>query len=317
MLSPPTATPPSERVTLNLVAHKSHCVKFGLTRTYALPPDVRPTHDPEQIATARGADSQPTPAYGPFQNRTAFLLAEWYWTSTSKSFLDFQRLVSIMKCGDFSLDDAINVNWRSAFKELGAHKTELGEGSSSWTSDDDWLSAPISIDIPFRDNKKNSARIRSFLVGTFRYRSIISVIKEKVSNLADSRQFHYHPYTATWSRTPDSPEVELYGELYTSRAFREEHERVLRQPSTLHNEGVERVVVALMFWSDGTQLTSFGGASLWPCYLFFGNESKYRRGKPSAKLGHQIAYFMKVANFQRLALDDGSDKLPIFSSPTG
>jgi hypothetical protein len=220
-----------------------------------------------------------------------------------------------MKYEDFSLNDAIKVNWKSAFKELGAHKTDLGEGCLSWTSDDDWLTAPISIDIPFHNKMKNSGT-RSFPVGTFRYRSIISVIKEKVSNLADSRQFHYHPYTATWSRTPDSPEVELYGELYTSRVFREEHERVLRQPPTPHNEGVERVVVALMFWSDGTQLTSFGGASLWPCYLFFGNESKYRRGKPSARLGHQIAYFMKVTNFQELALDDGTEKLPIASYPT-
>lgn len=122
----------------------------------------------------------------------------------------------------------------------------------------------------------------------------MSVIKEKVTSEKDSQLFHYYPYQATWKRTEDSPEVELYGELYASRAFREAHEDLQHQPSTSSNRGLERVIVALMFWSDATHLTAFGGASLWPCYLFFGNESKYRRAQPSAYLGHQIAYFLKV-----------------------
>jgi hypothetical protein len=35
----------------------------------------------------------------------------------------------------------------------------------------------------------------------------------------------------------------------------------------------ELVIVALMFWSDVTHLTSFGDAKIWPFYMFFGNES--------------------------------------------
>lgn len=46
-----------------------------------------------------------------------------------------------------------------------------------------------------------------------------------------------------------------------------------------------------MFWSDATQLTSFGNAKLWPCYLFFGNKSKYRRCRPSCNLCCHVAYF--------------------------
>ena len=38
-----------------------------------------------------------------------------------------------------------------------------------------------------------------------------------------------------------------------------------------------------MFWSDSTQLTQFGTAKLWPLYVFFGNESKYRRCQPTNK----------------------------------
>lgn len=141
---------------------------------------------------------------------------------------------------------------------------------------------------------KNSGTQRH-RVCDFRHRNIVSVIKEKIANSKDSALFHYYPFKSTWRRTESSPDVEIYGELYASRAFREAHEELQKKPCTSKNDGMERVVVALMIWSDATQLTSFGTASLWPCYLFFGNKSKDRRCRPSEGLGQQIAYFNKVS----------------------
>ncbi|TEB38831.1 hypothetical protein FA13DRAFT_1751399 [Coprinellus micaceus] len=115
--------------------------------------------------------------------------------------------------------------------------------------------------------------------------------------------FHYYPYRATWQRAEGEPESELYGEMYSSQAFRVAHNEVQRSPITEENRGLERVVIALMFWSDATQLTSFGGSSLWPCYLFFGNESKHQRGEPSNHLGQHIAYFLKERNQGKLPTD--------------
>jgi len=54
------------------------------------------------------------------------------------------------------------------------------------------------------------------------------------------------------------------------------------------------VILALMIWSDSTHLASFGTASLWPIYLYFGNQSKYTRAKPSAFAAHHLAYIPKV-----------------------
>lgn len=54
-----------------------------------------------------------------------------------------------------------------------------------------------------------------------------------------------------------------------------------------------------MFASDDTMLASFGNAKLWPGYLHFGNESKYRRGRSSLKLLEEVAYF----EFVRASLD--------------
>jgi hypothetical protein len=290
--------PPDEGVGIILLPHETKRSELGIVRRYLLPPGVSPTHDPDQVAVLESKNLRwSATSYGPFGTRTAFLLAEWYWSSTKKSFIDFQNLISIFKATDFSLADAVKVNWKGAFKTLGANQSDLPADSPAWISDDGWISTTLSIDIPFH-SRMGEPGTKTFTVGDFHSRSIVSVIKEKLTSKTGSRQFHYYPYKASWKRTADSPDVELYGEAYTSRAFREEHERVQRLPSTFHNKGLERVVVALMFWSDSTQLTSFGGASLWPGYLFFGNESKYPRGRPSEHLGQQIAYFLKVMKTQ-------------------
>ncbi|KIJ19525.1 hypothetical protein PAXINDRAFT_69491, partial [Paxillus involutus ATCC 200175] len=57
-----------------------------------------------------------------------------------------------------------------------------------------------------------------------------------------------------------------------------------------------QAVVALMFWSDSTQLTQFGTVKLWPLYVFFGSESKYRRSQPSNNLCSHAAYFQMLPN---------------------
>jgi hypothetical protein len=49
-----------------------------------------------------------------------------------------------------------------------------------------------------------------------------------------------------------------------------------------------------MFASDATMLASFRSAKLWPLYMFFGNNSKYKRAQPSEKLFETVAYFEKV-----------------------
>ncbi|KAG2110219.1 uncharacterized protein F5147DRAFT_772486 [Suillus discolor] len=54
------------------------------------------------------------------------------------------------------------------------------------------------------------------------------------------------------------------------------------------------VVITLMFWSDATHLTTFGNVRLWPVYMYFGNESKYRHCKPSCNLSDHVAYFQKL-----------------------
>ncbi|KIJ59451.1 hypothetical protein HYDPIDRAFT_100692 [Hydnomerulius pinastri MD-312] len=51
---------------------------------------------------------------------------------------------------------------------------------------------------------------------------------------------------------------------------------------------------SLMTWSDSTHLTHFSNASLWPFYVFFGNQSKYLCSKPTSMACHHIAYIPSI-----------------------
>ncbi|TCD63562.1 hypothetical protein EIP91_005233 [Steccherinum ochraceum] len=106
---------------------------------------------------------------------------------------------------------------------------------------------------------------------------------------------------------PDSPSLEqraqterVYSEVYNSEAMVGEYETLLKtHPPEPNAPYTETVIAALMFWSDSTHLAQFGNASLWPIYMFFGNQSKYERCKPSANAAHHIAYIPKLPdNFQ-------------------
>ncbi|KIO27586.1 hypothetical protein M407DRAFT_23129 [Tulasnella calospora MUT 4182] len=89
--------------------------------------------------------------------------------------------------------------------------------------------------------------------------------------------------------TGDNPDTRrVHDELYTSDAWIEEQARI-DQLSDIPDE-LPRAIAGLMFWSDATHLTQFGAAKMWPLYLYFGNQSKLLRGKPTAQASHHVAY---------------------------
>ncbi|RXW13768.1 hypothetical protein EST38_g12086 [Candolleomyces aberdarensis] len=301
-----SATVPSQTAvavaSIPLVVFRSRPSVFGVTRIYVMPPGSRLIHDPDQSITLSDLTdipSQPTMArchkYGPFSSQSAVSLAHWYWKSQNKSLRDFHDLLQIMKDPNFSVADVVNTEWNAAFHALGANKEDLDDVDGAWIEDDGWKTVPITIDVPFHNRMKNPG-VHSYFVGKMRCRNIVSVMKEKLTSPTDQPRFHYYPFSATWKPAPHFPETNLYGELYMSPVFRDAHEEVQRLCLDDGDRNLERVVVALMFWSDSTSLASFGSASLWPIYMFFGNESKYRRCKPTEQLCNQVAYFESLSD---------------------
>jgi Plavaka transposase len=270
--------------------------RFSLWRRFYA--DTPPDRDPEDSTRPEDFEDSPpitlNPAggnergYGPFDNISSLLLADFWWNSENeKSKNELSKLLTVLKDPAFSLEDIATTNWGWLEATL-----KSSDDDEHWFDDAGWSSTPIDIDIAFHNGTHNPGVIRQ-TVGILQHRKIIPVIEEKIRNSLDPLSFHYQPYKVFWTKDNDSPAVRVQGELYNSPAFIEAHQRLQDRPP-FPGCTRERVVVALMFWSDETQLTSFGSAKLWPCYMFFGNESKYKRVRTSLRLCEHIAYFETV-----------------------
>jgi hypothetical protein len=277
---------------------------FGLIRQFFS--STPPSHDPEEALTLQDISSvQATTlaepdtraehhdiSFHPYPNRSSFELGHWYWHGgVQKSHQSFKELIDIVGHPDFHPDDVRSTPWEGINSRLGA-SVQDDEGDEWEDEDAGWRKTPVTIEVPFsRTTAQPGAR--PYVAANLYHRSLTSVIREKLSNAQDDELFHYEPYNLRWSAPHLPHEVNIQGELYTSPAFIDAHRELQESPREAGCD-LPRVVVALMFWSDATQLTTFGNAKLWPVYMYFGNESKYRRCKPTCNLSNHVAYFQKV-----------------------
>lgn len=155
---------------------------------------------------------------------------------------------------------------------------------------DGWQEASVDIAVPLGKNDQRGL-FAPFKVHGLHYRPLLSVMKAALADVTALR-FHFSPFQKFW-KPHNGPEQRVFDEAYTSDAWLEEHDKLQKQPNEPDCK-LEKVVLGLLFWSDSTHLTNFGTASLWPLYLYFGNLSKYFRGKPGSAAAHHIAYIPSV-----------------------
>ncbi|KIO20707.1 hypothetical protein M407DRAFT_29645 [Tulasnella calospora MUT 4182] len=257
---------------------------FGIYRSYRQP-----------IATTRSTGSEPDKArpetrstrsfFWPYPNISSFLLGNWFWRGSGKSRADRDALVKdVLLHPKFVIDDIRGVNFNSIDDTLALlnYTTEHDP-----TLPDGWSKTPLQVSVPIAKSKP-----QNFTVSALHHRNIMAVIRDTFGHHPAARRFCYQPYRE-YQGNPHKPTSQdkherLFGELYTSDAFNSEHEKIQQLPS---NDSYPKAIAALMFWSDSTHLAQFGQAKLWPLYLYFGNQSKYERGRPTSQSAHHIAYF--------------------------
>ncbi|KAG2030541.1 hypothetical protein BDR03DRAFT_987033 [Suillus americanus] len=108
-----------------------------------------------------------------------------------------------------------------------------------------------------------------------------------------------------WASEDEAPVLEIPGvyhhsltDAYSSPAFSEAYEEVNSLPRE-SDDDLECIIASLIMWLDAIHLMNFGNASLWLFYLFFGNQSKYTRGKLMAPACHHVAYILSIpSDFQ-------------------
>jgi hypothetical protein len=267
---------------------------FGLFRQYYA--TDFPSHDPEELITQSDLSdvscNHASTSFGPYPNQSSFLLGEWYWCGgVQKSKSSFKELVGIISNPEFSPADISKTKWDLIDEGLGG-----GSDDNSWIdepqADASWMPTPVTISVPFHRNTPHPGN-REFVIPDFYHRSVVTILRERLAS-SDARHFHFEPFELHWQPESQPNSVRVHGELYTSPAFLAAHEELQSSPPE-PGCSLQRVVVGLMFASDATHMTTFGAASLWPLYMHFGNDSKYRRSKPSLHLCNHVAYFQKVS----------------------
>ena len=276
---------------------------FGLFHCYDK--ETLPTHDPEDISD-NIAGSPPTIAQQfvsihqvsqlihPYPYEVSLHLGDWYWNQGDvKSKENFKQLVDIIGSPSFRPDDIQNTKWASIDHALGSLATGNDlECTEEWLDDDaGWKCRTVTICIPFSQWSANPGS-KDYHVSDFYCCSLLSIIRKQVSDQNGHHLFHYEPYELLWRHT--NHDIKVYSELYTLRVLLDAHHELLESPPEPGCTLPHRII-ALMFWSDAMQLTSFGDAKLWPLYVFFGNQMKYSRGQLSAKLCNHVAYFQTVS----------------------
>ena len=231
--------------------------------------------------------------FQPFDNPSSYLLMKWFYSgSNAKSLAELDRLVrEVLTKPDFNCADLVNFRAKRESQRVDVIK-DKSIADSLFQAADGWYKINISIPVPFERVQHSSiSEVPIFTVESLIYRRPLQVLSAALQD-ATPDEFHLQPFKLYWQHNDDPDDSErLYSELYNSDAFIEEHERIRKAYETPERE---IVVVAMMLWSDSTHLANFGNASLWPIYLYTGNQSKYERCKPSAAAAHHIAYIPKV-----------------------
>ena len=271
---------------------------FGLFRRYSF----RPSHDPDAFvnpsdlsnlvtytpppppppSTSREMNREPP---WPFANMSIWRLMRWMNTGgNSKSEEEINRLADdVLNASDFRAKDLHNFDVRR-------ENSRIDSADKTTPLEDNFQVTSVAIEIP-SGKPTDPKSIRTYEVPGLHYRKLLNVIKATFENPL-SKHFHFTPFTLGHRSPTADNEQRVYGELYNSDEFINEYNRVQsRSPSPPDDPGckLEKVVAALMFWSDSTHLTNFGTAALWPIYLFFGNVSKYVRSRPSSGACHHLA----------------------------
>ncbi|KAH9925200.1 uncharacterized protein B0H18DRAFT_877464, partial [Fomitopsis serialis] len=190
----------------------------------------------------------------------------------------------------------------------------LDKPGNVFASTDGWHEVSVKISVPKERTKfASEADAPMFEVPEVYVRKLTELVRS-AAEAVDADRFNWLPFRQYWRRRKyeapgsnsgsDSSEtsdaghnehqfenIRLFSDLPNSDAMLEEDARIRALPrNAADGPEVEYVMAPLMVWSDSTHLTNFGGAHLWPIYLYFGWLSKYVRGCPTSFAAHHLAY---------------------------
>ena len=237
--------------------------------------------------------------YAPFTSPSVYRLMSWFVTvSHSTSLTDIGSLVAEVICAaDFNASDFVGFSATREAKRLDNYNNSLAassesgpEGPERFSPSHGWSESSVSLALPCeRQNLRSESRAPTTLVSGLFHREIVDIVTTAFRDPEVFPTLHLTPYREYHIASEESPPERVYSEMYSSDSFFDAWECIQDQ-GHISRDDLERVMVALMLWSDSTCLTNFGTASLWPVYLSLGNQSKYIRSRPSSFSHRHLAY---------------------------
>ena len=310
----PTTSPEPEEPELQQIQTEPD--DFGIYRIYPIRPTLVPEENsnledvcdaprleisqkpsPERWWTRFGVTAMTTTRkinniFSPFKNSTVFRLMNWYHSGSGK--LSVSQLNSLVR-------DVINPsNFKKEHLDNFSAKRELErldeeeDTSYPFSNENVWKVSTVTISLPAEGVKHASEKKAPVLeIPGVHHRKLVEVIITAFQDEA-AKKFNFIPHHLYWQPTPESEPERVITELFNSDAFINEYKELLRHPPPSSQPNMEIAIAAIMLWSDSTHLAEFGTASLWPIYLFFGNQSKYSWARPSDFAAHHLAYIPSV-----------------------
>ncbi|KAI0269424.1 hypothetical protein BC834DRAFT_968038 [Gloeopeniophorella convolvens] len=209
----------------------------------------------------------------PYPNLSSWLFGHHYWLSGQKKTQDDREaLQKIISRTDFIPSDIAGVNFKN-------------------------IDAKLSINVPLTEKSTQSSRraqvndARRFARHEFHESVPPSSLAKTLTTDPAARDFVFDPFHLEFHDPLQDGKVErVYGELYNSDTFVNEDIRLQNSPREPGCD-LPRAIMGLELWSDATQLAHFAHQKTWLAYMYFGNQSKYERARPTSKAAHHVAYF--------------------------
>jgi hypothetical protein len=292
----------------HLEALTTNANSFGIYRVYSRKPvhdcsmclspntrcDVHHAHGDTQ-ALGQHSGIQATPYYHPFSNPSAAAMMVAHHSGThTLSGQQTTRIARILGSlgSDLNHLDLCDFDAALENKRLDAYLASVPE--STFLREDGWKKSSARIRLPLDKTKMLESDAAEFEVGGIFHRDIIDVITMVYQSDA-VKTFNHIPFKEFWRPSENAPPERLYGEIFSSQEVLDADDEICKW--CLDNDldsGLEAITVPLLLYSDSTHLASFGTASCWPVYMFFGSQSKYIRAMPTSSACHHIAYLPSV-----------------------
>ena len=235
-------------------------------------------HDP-LLANGILPQSQDQAFYAPYSSPSVYRLITWFLSgSQTTSLANLNSLVAdVISAPDFNALDFVGFSAAKEVKRLDDYPDSLAVSSDAvnFSPSHGWTESSVPLALPCeRQNLKNESNAPRFDVSGLFHQDVVDVVTTAFQDPEIFLTLHLTPYKEYRILGEGHSPERVYGEMYTSDAFLDAWDSVQSQTDAV-GDCLERIMVALMLWSDSTHLTNFGSASLWPAYLSLGNQSKY------------------------------------------